>query len=729
MTWTRWNDGYRQLLDRRRELELSLHRLNDHEVAATRRELANIETKIRNAEERDRIQREVERLESELARVRDDVVPSHITSHASELIREMTGGRYVNVRVVDSRSILLEEANGHLIPHDQLSRGVRDQVYLGFCMAMIAAFQRQGIELPMVLSDAFINVDSDRDDLLAAVISSFARQGHQVIVLTRHRHVVNLFHKYEVRFFELGPVTRAEPIVTNVVDEVRFRPYDAEPRTEAPTAVRVQRTDQPRWNALRQGETGRVSFVRGNGQQPNVSRYQQVHETDVELRHTPTDASTLLAGTTPLDATGVLDAESAARLRSANLVSVDDLLRASPEYLSQQLERLGISGRPWQRWRNELSLRSIVAGLTREDAHLLVMSGVSNVYALGSMTVRELHDQIMRFANAGHANVTLRNYASGIREATLNQWIHSARVADSASHLSYDASMEQAPRFERIFDRDTDGPPVRYRPAESPGTPYGGSDEDYDADYSRSFRDSGRTRNYSTADYQRQYHRQYQRRSNVTEPTVVSELAPTTASTSAHDTAHDDDNTVSARSRSRRRSSRTTSTPNARRNTSTQRPQRRRAARAATESLRFHLNRADAVVDAPSIGARTADKLRLAGVTTVGDLLSAKAATLAAKLDDSRISAETIELWQAQTTMCCCIPEIRGHDAQILVACGIADPKALSAMKAEALWDVVGPFAKSTDGKRIIRGGKAPDLDEVRDWIRWAQQARSLANS
>ena len=30
------------------------------------------------------------------------------------------------------------------------------------------------------------------------------------------------------------------------------------------------------------------------------------------------------------------------------------------------------------------------------------------------------------------------------------------------------------------------------------------------------------------------------------------------------------------------------------------------------------------------------------------------------------------------------------------------------------------------EGERIIRNGKKPDLDEVSDWIRWAQHARSL---
>ena len=66
------------------------------------------------------------------------------------------------------------------------------------------------------------------------------------------------------------------------------------------------------------------------------------------------------------------------------------------------------------------------------------------------------------------------------------------------------------------------------------------------------------------------------------------------------------------------------------------------------------------------------------------------------------------------------------HDAQILVACGITTPEELAATPADSLWEKVGPFAESVEGKRIVRGNNPPDLEEVCDWVRGAKQARAL---
>ena len=98
----------------------------------------------------------------------------------------------------------------------------------------------------------------------------------------------------------------------------------------------------------------------------------------------------------------------------------------------------------------------------------------------------------------------------------------------------------------------------------------------------------------------------------------------------------------------------------------------------------------------------------------------------ATRLNSRRITAETIRQWQQQTVLACRIPELRGHDAQILVACGVVEPERLAQMDAAALWKQVEAFAASAEGKRIIRQSKAPDRDEVADWIRWAAHARSL---
>ena len=85
-----------------------------------------------------------------------------------------------------------------------------------------------------------------------------------------------------------------------------------------------------------------------------------------------------------------------------------------------------------------------------------------------------------------------------------------------------------------------------------------------------------------------------------------------------------------------------------------------------------------------------------------------------------------IEAWQNQAELVCRIPNLRGHDAQILVACGITEPEMLNDMSADDLFSIVQPFTETKQGIKIIRSGKKPDLAEVRNWIQWSNQNRKL---
>ena len=99
---------------------------------------------------------------------------------------------------------------------------------------------------------------------------------------------------------------------------------------------------------------------------------------------------------------------------------------------------------------------------------------------------------------------------------------------------------------------------------------------------------------------------------------------------------------------------------------------------------------------------------------------------MADKLNMPRVGRATIRDWQEQARLVCRIPNLRGHDAQLLVACNLTSPEELAAMNASSVLSQVLVIAESPEGLRILRGGKQPDLEEVSDWIRWASQSRSL---
>lgn len=144
------------------------------------------------------------------------------------------------------------------------------------------------------------------------------------------------------------------------------------------------------------------------------------------------------------------------------------------------------------------------------------------------------------------------------------------------------------------------------------------------------------------------------------------------------------------------------------------------------KALKFYLEASDPVVDAPSIGNKTAKRLNGVGIRTVAQLIAADPDAVAPKIKVQHINADVLAEWQAQAVLVCRIPMLRGHDAQLLTGCGYENPEAVARANAEMLLIEVEEYAESSAGQRILRGSSPPDLEEVTNWIAWARQARRL---
>jgi len=144
------------------------------------------------------------------------------------------------------------------------------------------------------------------------------------------------------------------------------------------------------------------------------------------------------------------------------------------------------------------------------------------------------------------------------------------------------------------------------------------------------------------------------------------------------------------------------------------------------QQLRFFLSMESALVDAPSIGPKTAERFEKIGVMTVSDFVNREAEMMSQKLNNRRLTATLISEWQQQAILVCRIPELRGHDAQVLVACGFQSVEEICTATPTALFAVIDPFVNSNKGLRLLRSAKIPDIDEVSDWISFAQQSRTL---
>lgn len=191
---------------------------------------------------------------------------------ASKYLAQLTSGNYTRIWTPLANDILLvETADGESLPVEVLSRGTREQMFVSLRLALVAAFARRGIHLPLILDDVFVNFDAGRTKIAVRVLQEFASEGHQLLVFTCHehvwrmfadvkadtRHVPNRFNQNEfeaiVEVKEPEPIAPTEPVATlpepepelepeTVVEEVaELEPTFIEPDEVPPVVVDLPR--------------------------------------------------------------------------------------------------------------------------------------------------------------------------------------------------------------------------------------------------------------------------------------------------------------------------------------------------------------------------------------------------------------------------------------------------------------------------------------------------------
>jgi hypothetical protein len=140
---------------------------------------------------------------------------------------------------------------------------------------------------------------------------------------------------------------------------------------------------------------------------------------------------------------------------------------------------------------------------------------------------------------------------------------------------------------------------------------------------------------------------------------------------------------------------------------------------------RYHLALDSDVVDGPSIGPKTAERIAPHGIKTIRDLMRAEPAALAVLVDARHITTETITDWQDQARLVCTVPGLRGTHAQLLVGAGYRSADAVAAAEADKLCADVLAFAASKDGQRVLRSGDPPDIEKIKGWLEAAQSVKA----
>lgn len=162
---------------------------------------------------------------------------------ASGYLERLTQGRYCRVWTpLGEHSLRVDDAEGHALPIESLSRGTREQLFLSLRLALVSSYARRGAPLPLILDDVLVNFDADRAGAAAAVLRDFAAAGHQLFVFTCHEHILNLFKSLRVpvgrlpRNGERGPMVVAlEFLEISQHEEPAHRDRERRPRRKPAT--------------------------------------------------------------------------------------------------------------------------------------------------------------------------------------------------------------------------------------------------------------------------------------------------------------------------------------------------------------------------------------------------------------------------------------------------------------------------------------------------------------
>ena len=413
-----------------------------------------------------------------------------------------------------------------------------------------------------------------------------------------------------------------------------------------------------------------------------------------------------------------IDPSAAARCRAVGVDRIGDLIDVDPHWLAEQVRLETITSGTVANWQALASLLCSVRNLRPFDARVLVGAGVRSSRQLSEMHPSRLLERVENFLTTERGRSILRS-GSSYELSRITSWIAAAKNSNGRyARSSFDedardgyvstrsqtgASLRNgvAGRHSESRDYDQEGYSEGTQRSSNSRTSRSGSSRRGSRRSSRSGSLNGSSRNGSSGNG-----RSVTRRSRTTYPVVDREGRERTWERREYDTRQREPRTLRTRTEHE-------STTNENGNSSPVR-------------LKFYLELASPVVDAPSIGPRMAARLEKFGILTVDQLLAANPESLADKLNHRRVDAGTIRAWQDQARLVCRIPNLRGHDAQMLVACEMTSPEELASMSAESVLSQVLAFARTVEGQRILRGSKEPDLAEVNDWIAWAASCRSI---
>ncbi|EGY25128.1 hypothetical protein DA2_2709 [Desulfovibrio sp. A2] len=142
----------------------------------------------------------------------------HVIREAAAIFRTITGGRWQSIAAsLEDGVPRAVPADGEPVPHEHLSRGTREQLYLALRLGYVRTHALHAEPLPLIMDDILVNFDPERAARTAAALAALCGTGtdgqpgeahapdtpdnpeapgaakpHQILFFTCHPHTVDM---------------------------------------------------------------------------------------------------------------------------------------------------------------------------------------------------------------------------------------------------------------------------------------------------------------------------------------------------------------------------------------------------------------------------------------------------------------------------------------------------------------------------------------------------------
>ncbi len=362
---------------------------------------------------------ELERLEIAIRKALKPTEKPNFVEHgvwrASDVLAQLSDGQFVQIRLDrEGRLPIVLDRRGQTFSLNELSTGTHDQLYLALTLALVGAFARRGIQLPLVLDEPFLRQDSAGSAAMAGVLAEFAQSGQQILVFTEDVDALRRFESLNCQLFDLAEIRRqsnAGPV--------------------ASTSTKFTRV-------VRESEDGNLTPV-------------------LKIRSGPDELESqfYLTPTSSMGAFPVFGGDTERVFASLDIHTVGDLLGADPQQIANGLNRRDITGETVQLWQAHMDLMCRTPGMSLNDAQVLAACGITSHEELSKINAEELEQKISRFLQSERGS-RFASSSARFRADRLRRWSATTRQSDAPPNTNNRISQETtklsaAPREPRYY--------------------------------------------------------------------------------------------------------------------------------------------------------------------------------------------------------------------------------------------------------------------------------------